>query len=193
MTSGYSDNLRREMITIGPGEHHATRDDHVISTILGSCVAVALYDQTRGVGGLNHFMLPEANTGRHVTETKSGRYGMFAMELLFGDLIKLGSTREHLRAKVFGGGTTLGTASNGKGVADQNVRFAFDYLRSEGIPIDSSDVGGKTARRVLFLPASSKVLLKKTAWVENRIDRVEKQYARRLKETSDDGGQLTIF
>ena len=106
MITGYSDRLSRNMITIRPGEFHATREDHVISTVLGSCVAVALYEQTRGVGGLNHFMLPDANFSPRMAESRSGRYGMYAMEMLLGDLIKLGSTRQHLRAKVFGGGTT---------------------------------------------------------------------------------------
>jgi chemotaxis protein CheD len=118
---------------------------------------------------------------------------MYAMELLLGDMVKLGSTRKHLRAKVFGGGTGMATGVIGAGVADRNARFAFEYLRSEGIPVDSSDVGGRTARRLLFLPVSAKVLLKRIPWGQRDLVAAEERYSRQLDETTDTSGDVTLF
>lgn len=144
-----------------PGEHHGTREERIIATLLGSCVAVAVYDPANGVSGMNHFMLP-GTTGEQFYLTDSGRYGMYAMDLLIGALVKLGGNRKSFRAKVFGGGSVLQlTGDQTPKVAESNVRFAFEYLEAESIPVVSSDVGGTEGRQVLLFTATAKVLVRK--------------------------------
>ena len=87
-------------VNIVQGEHHVTGDAGVtLTTVLGSCVAACLFDPIRGVGGMNHFLLAESGAGGE----SAMRYGAYAMEVLINDLMKLGASRERLRAKVFGG------------------------------------------------------------------------------------------
>lgn len=155
---------------IHPGEYLATEDDIIISTVLGSCVAVALRDERAGIGGLNHFMLPgvfkhskEASAAAKDFIGEGAKYGMYAMELLINDLLKLGCRKERLAAKVFGGAMLLGMGNDGRvTVAEGNIAFALKYLETERIPVLSSDVGGGQARKILFFVKSGKVLLKRT-------------------------------
>jgi chemotaxis receptor (MCP) glutamine deamidase CheD len=115
---------------IGPGEFYSSGDDIVISTLLGSCIAVSLHDPVAKVGGLNHFMLPTRSGDRD-----SAKYGVNAMELLINDLMKKGAARARFRAKVFGGGSML-SASDAKvfDVPKMNIDFAFQFLELEASP-----------------------------------------------------------
>lgn len=164
---------------IGPGEFYSSGDDIVISTLLGSCIAVSLHDPVAKVGGLNHFMLPTRSGDRD-----SAKYGVNAMELLINDLMKKGAARARFRAKVFGGGSML-SASDAKvfDVPKMNIDFAFQFLELEGIPVDSYSVGGADPRRVYFFPASGKVLVKYSKpGAGTAVARVEREYAHRLAE-----------
>src|SRR3546814_17612612 len=93
--------LGNDAIKILPGEFQVTSEDIVLVTLLGSCVSACLRDPLAGVGGINHFMLPEAEA----LGSSSARYGAYAMEVLINELLKRGARRERLEAKVFGGGT----------------------------------------------------------------------------------------
>lgn len=161
MTIAFDNKFNLERVTIMPGEHHGTREERIIATLLGSCVAVAVYDPVNRVGGMNHFMLPGA-AGKQFYLSDSGRYGMYAMDLLIGTLVKLGGNRRSFRAKVFGGGSVLQVnGDHSLRVAESNVRFAFEYLETENIPVVSSDVGGTEGRQVLLFTASARVLVRK--------------------------------
>lgn len=171
----------RDVAVIHPGEYLATDEDIIISTVLGSCIAVALYDPTRHIGGLNHFMLPGELHNQNVLLDDSGRYGMFAMELLINDLLKQGSNKRNLIAKVFGGGHVLNTAV-GK-IPEGNITFAMEFLETENIPIASSDVGGTDARKIFFFVKTSRVLLKRFGGQKAApIEREEKAYLSRIKK-----------
>jgi chemotaxis protein CheD len=184
----------RDVAVIHPGEYLATNEDIIISTVLGSCVAVALYDPTRHRGGLNHFMLPGEVHNQNVLLDESGRYGMFAMELLINELLKQGSQKRNLIAKVFGGGHVLNTAVGR--IPEGNIRFAMEFLDTENIPIASSDVGGTDARKIFFFVRTSRVLLKRFGGQKAApIQREERAYLSRIKKPqqptpSDD---VTIF
>ncbi|RZL41184.1 MAG: chemoreceptor glutamine deamidase CheD, partial [Variovorax sp.] len=89
-----------------PGEYHVTRDDMVIVTVLGSCVAACLRDPDSGIGGMNHFLLPDTASSRDA-EGDSARYGSYAMEVLINQIVKLGARRHRLEAKVFGGANVI--------------------------------------------------------------------------------------
>lgn len=113
MYTHFDRRFERQVAIIHPGEHYSSDEDIIISTILGSCIAVALYDPDNRQGGLNHFMLPGELQSRQFFLEESGRYGMFAMELLINDLIKRGARKSNLKAKVFGGGHVLHNTSTG--------------------------------------------------------------------------------
>jgi chemotaxis protein CheD len=184
--------------TIHPGEYYATKDDIIIGTVLGSCIAVALFDERNRIGGLNHFMLPGILNPENFYISNSGKYGMYAMELLINELIKLGSRKQDLTAKVFGGGSVLHKSTGfSNRIPENNIEFAFSYLKTEGIPIKSSDVGGVQARKIFYYPRTSKVLLKRIGG--KMISVVEKEefvYFQKVKKDAEKkikDGPTTLF
>jgi len=151
------------MLVLHPGDYASSRDDIVLCTVLGSCISVVLYDKVLGYGGMNHFMLPFSSRSPDVL-SEDGKYGVNAMELLINDMMKKGSNRFDLQAKVFGGGHVLHTIPMGASVAkvpENNIAFAMDFLKKEGFPIVSSDVGEDYGRKIFLFTASGKVLLKR--------------------------------
>ncbi|HRD86472.1 MAG TPA: chemoreceptor glutamine deamidase CheD, partial [Rubrivivax sp.] len=152
----YEAHFRNDAVKVLPGEYFVHDEDLLITTTLGSCIAACLWDRERRVGGMNHFMLPGGGGG------DGGRYGSFAMELLINELIKRGATRSTLEAKVFGGAAVV-NGMNSINVGEQNTRFVLDYLRTERISVVSKDVLDIHARKVCFLPASGKALVKRLA------------------------------
>lgn len=144
-------NRPHQRIHVVQGEHHVSGDpDSVLTTILGSCVAVCLTDPVRGVGGMNHFLLPE---GRTDGADEGRRYGVNLMELLINDLLRLGAKRERLQAKLFGGARMFDGLSD---VGASNATFAEKFLRDEGIPVVGSSMGGTGARRVQYWPTTGR-------------------------------------
>ena len=190
--------FEQEVVTIHPGEYFATREDTIISTVLGSCVAVGLFDASKGVGGLEPLSCCRASSAaRPATRSVSNpnaKYGMYAMELLINDLMKLGISRNDLRAKVFGGGAVLRFKSGvGSSIPANNVDFAFEYLREERIPVLASDVGGNEPRKIFFFARTGKVLLKRIAGtLVDLVEREEERYYSSIhaKEIS---GPITLF
>jgi chemotaxis protein CheD len=162
MLRQYSPRFKRPLINIQPGEYYVTSRDEVIATILGSCVSVCIRDVKRGIGGMNHFMLPGGGILPQEAASPSARYGVYAMELVIGGIIKRGGGRDCLEAKVFGGGHVLPRApACGKSVPQANLEFVREFLALEDIPLASHDVGGHCGRKVLYLPRSGKVLVKR--------------------------------
>ena len=128
--------------------------DRVLVTTLGSCVAACARDPVAGIGGMNHFLLPEAPEG--VPDAgPATRYGRAAMETLIGDLIAAGCRRERLEFKVFGAGRIMPSRFD---IARLNSDFILEYLRREGLTLVGQDLGGAFARRVFYTPASGRVM-----------------------------------
>ena len=151
----YEAQLRIHAVRVLPGEYFVSSDEIAIMTTLGSCIAACLWDRQAGVGGMNHFLLPDGGDG-------SGRYGSYAMELLINELLKQGATRAGLEAKVFGGGQVI-SGMNTLNIGERNASFVLDYLKAERIPIVVKDVLGPHPRKVCFLPASGKAMVKRLA------------------------------
>lgn len=144
-------------VKVLPGEHYVTQAaDETIVTILGSCVAACIRDPIARVGGMNHFMLPENETGAWGGVSSSLRYGNFAMERLINDILKRGGRRSRLEIKVFGGANVLG---NGATVGSQNCEFIEAYLAAEGLPIAARHLYGEHPRRVHYFPKTGKVFV----------------------------------
>lgn len=138
-------------VSIVQGEQHVSSDPEVaISTILGSCVAACIRDPQAGVGGMNHFLLPEPTGG---SSASARSYGAFAMELLVNQLFQAGARRGRLEAKLFGGGRVVRGLSD---VGARNAEFARNFLRDEGITLVSSSLGGASGRRVQYWPVSGR-------------------------------------
>lgn len=187
MYTHFNNHFNALVATIHPGEYYATKDDVIIATVLGSCIAVAIFDKRNRFGGLNHFMLPGTLNPEGFFTSNSGKYGMFAMELLINSMIKLGSRKQDLIAKVFGGGSVLhNTSGFSSHIPESNIDFAFSYLKTEGIPVESSDVGGVQARKIFFFPQTSRILLKRISGkLITAVEKEETQYFQKIRKESE--------
>lgn len=139
-----------------PAELTAVKKPHRVTTILGSCVAVCLWDPEMQIGGINHFMLPLWN-GQGLA---SPRYGNFATEKLINKMEDLGAHKANLKAKLFGGAEVIIHQSNRLRIGERNVEIARQILREQNIPIISQSAGGHLGRKILFFTDTGKVLLK---------------------------------
>lgn len=175
-----------------PGEFFATQEDMLIVTTLGSCVSACIWDAGRGIGGMNHFMLPERMHDQAGWGSSSARYGAYAMEMLINKLQKMGARRSFLEAKLFGGGAVLRQMTNN--IGERNAQFARDYLLTEGIPVVSSDLGDIYPRKVYFFAKTGRAMIKKIQDTQsNTIVTREKQYSARLLDVEESGGDVELF
>lgn len=178
---------------ISPGEYYFTDKDMLIVTVLGSCVSACIRDTKTGIGGMNHFMLPEgAKADKDNPVSESMRYGTYAMEVLINQLLRNGARRENLEAKIFGGGNVLRsfTANN---VGDRNAAFVKKFLKDEGIKVTGEDLLDIYPRKVYYFPKTGKVLVKKLKQLNNyTLVKREQDYSSKLK-TNDVAGDIDLF
>ncbi|HEY8354961.1 MAG TPA: chemoreceptor glutamine deamidase CheD [Methylophilaceae bacterium] len=181
----------REAAKILPGEYYCTDKDMVIVTVLGSCVAACIRDTVRGIGGMNHFMLPDSG-GDDSVVSASMRYGVYAMEVLINQLLKRGARRQNLEAKIFGGGNVLRAFAT-TNVGERNARFVKEFLKAENIRIAAEDLNDIYPRKVYFFPATGRVLVKKLRNMHNStIVKREQSYATRLRRDAV-AGEVELF
>ena len=187
--------LQRWTVKILPGEYYVTVHDEAITTVLGSCVAACVRDPERGVGGMNHFMLPEDSANGHNSWLDSAvglatRYGSYAMESLINDLLKLGAARERLEIKLFGGGRILKSMTD---VGSRNIEFIRSYVRIEGYRVAAEDLGGEQPRKIVYFPLSGRARVRRLRPVENRtISHHERLYLASLGNRAV-GGDVELF
>ena len=153
-----------------------------LATLLGSCVAVCLFDPQLRIGGINHFMLPDIGRSRH-GDVDSMLSGNFAMEALLIALLAKGAKKLRLQAKAFGGGTIIDTDAGALSIGMRNANFAKEWLAREGIALRSSDFLGPWSRKIIFLPFNGEAFCKRL--VTNManaevIAREERAYAQTL-------------
>jgi chemotaxis protein CheD len=188
----YDRNFDTEAAKILPGEYYYTAKPMLIVTVLGSCVAACIRDRISGIGGMNHFMLPDGGGEAGSPMSASMRYGAYAMEVLINEILKAGAKRGNLEAKVFGGGNVLRgfTSIN---VGQRNAQFVREFLHAENIRIVAEDLNDIHPRKVYFFPATGKVLVKKLKQLNNyTLVNRERDYANRLK-TGDVSGEIDLF
>jgi chemotaxis protein CheD len=180
--------FRNEAVKVLPGEFFVHDEDILIMTTLGSCIAACLWDRERRIGGMNHFMLPDGGGA-----SDGGRYGSFAMELLINEMIKLGATRSTMEAKVFGGGAVI-SGMNSINVGERNTKFVLDYLQTERITVVSKDVLDIHPRKVCFLPASGRAMVKRLASANTEaLVAQERAAASRAAPEAAAGGSIDLF
>ena len=140
-----------------PGQLFASKGSHAVTTILGSCVAVCLWDPEVKIGGINHYLLP-AYSGEGEA---SSRFGDISIRELLGRLSSLGCDRRRLKAKLFGGACVLAAFRERKDhLGSQNVRTARELLAAEAVPVVGDAVGGYRGRKLIFATDDGSAWLK---------------------------------
>ena len=151
MNRFFDNRVGKERVVILPGEFYVTKKNEVISTVLGSCIAVCLRDATAGVSGMNHFMLPSRPGHTTSAEKEDGaRYGDEAVSLLLSAILSAGADASRLTAKVFGGASSISKCCERRCISRENTYTAERFLREKGIPVVVSDTGGPVGRRIQF-------------------------------------------
>lgn len=168
-----------------PGEYYVTTENELVTTVLGSCISACIRDSVTGVGGMNHFMLPETNkqklsAGSEQVVGNATRYGNYAMEHLINDILANGGKRKNLEVKLFGGGKILPSLGD---VGQNNIDFALDYVDTEALLLVSQDLGDIYPRKVIYFPKTGKVKMKKVKDLHNEtIVSREKEYRTTIKD-----------
>ena len=180
-------NFEIEAVKILPGEYYVTARDMALVTVLGSCVAACIHDRTLGIGGMNHFMLPDDRRDGGDILSPSARYGVYAMEIMINELLKMGAKRGNLEAKVFGGGSVVrGLTVNP--VGESNAAFVTGYLRTENIAVAAQDMLDIYPRKIYYFPRSRQVMVKRLRGMHNdTIIEREQAYSARLQKVSVEG------
>lgn len=175
--------LQRRAVKLLPADYYIGDDDIAIVTVLGSCVAACIRDPAIGIGGMNHFMLPDGDA-----DGGSGaRYGSYSMELLINGLLKRGARRERLEAKVFGGGNVLQNFTHNL-VGTRNSEFVLRYLADEKITMLAQDLLGIHPRKVCYFPGTGSALVKRLPHAhDDALVREEKDYQRTLAHSAPVG------
>jgi chemotaxis protein CheD len=178
-----------------PGEYYVTQENELITTVLGSCVSACIRDKESGIGGMNHFMLPESNSGK-LKQGSEGvvgiatRYGNYAMEHLINTILSNGGKRKNLEVKVFGGGKIIPMLTD---VGMKNIGFVLGYIEQEGLKLLSQDLGNIYPRKIIYFPQTGKVGMKKIQDLHNdTIAQRERQYFNSLKNAPV-GGDVELF
>ncbi|MGL4474600.1 MAG: chemoreceptor glutamine deamidase CheD [Shewanella sp.] len=178
---------------VNPGEYYLTGNDELIYTRLGSCISACIYDDKLGIGGLNHFLLPEAGKYERqiAADSYCCRYGNWAMEQLINGILSRGGSRFNLKAKIFGGASIGNQITTN--IGQLNISFVYSYLDTENIPILAQDVGGIWPRKVLFNPTSGKAMVKRLA--SEAIEMLDTQEERYLDSISKKpkNGDIELF
>lgn len=166
-------------VKVLPGEHYVTKDvGEMLVTVLGSCVSACIRDPLAGVGGMNHFMLPESPDGHWGATSAACRYGNFAMEQLINDILKAGGRKDRLEIKLFGGANVLAANTD---IGGRNAEFVETYLAAEGLPIAASHLRGRLPRRIHYFPQHGKVfMLELPRHEEMSVVGMEQKYKHRL-------------
>jgi chemotaxis protein CheD len=183
--------FKHNAVKLLPGEYYVARQDLVLVTVLGSCVSACIRDHQNGVGGMNHFMLPE---GASDPVGLPARYGVYAMEVLINQVLKSGGRRDRLEAKVFGGGNVLrGFSANT--VGERNAAFVLKFLADEQIRLLARDLLDSCPRKVYYFPATGRVLVKRLERMHNDtlLER-ERDYSARLSGNAvGQAGDVELF
>lgn len=187
--------IERLARVIHPGAW-ATGPEGVLSTLLGSCVAVCLFDPHSRVGGLNHFMLPNLRRSSN-DDVDSLLSGSYAMEALLNALLQKGAKKDRLQAKAFGGGAIINTSGSMMNIGKRNADFTKEWLDREGIPLLACDFLGPWSRKVLFIPSTGDAFCRRMvtnmATAEN-IVREEQSYAATLiQKTKSPEKKIEVF
>lgn len=173
-------------VKVVAGDFYVSTQDELITTVLGSCVSACIRDPKNGVGGINHFLLPDADCD---LLSASNRYGVFAMEQLINAIIKHGGRRENFEVKLVGGGNMIAGSND---IGQSNIEFVKNFLRTEGYRVVAEDLGGIYPRKILYNITSGKLLVNKlkNQHQDSLAQQELAQQRSRMVETVDDDVEL---
>ncbi len=172
------------------GEVFSSAEPVWITTLLGSCVAVCLYDEVAKVGGMNHFMLPTP-CDKSVT---CASYGIHSMEMLINSVMNAGGDRRRLKAKVFGGGNVLQSGSHQAKIGSNNIDFALQFLSTENIPVMANFTGHDSGMHVKFHTHTNKVLVRMLdRQTAAKVQRKDAAQALIIQENLTKTNDITLF
>jgi chemotaxis protein CheD len=180
-----------------PGEFYVSTHGEMVVTVLGSCISACVRDRVRGIGGMNHFMLPEqteyssSDWGGDMNSAAT-RYGNWAMEYLINEILKRGGQRQNLEFKLFGGGQMIASMTD---IGQRNILFAYNYLSNEGFSIQASDLGDVFARKVLYFPDTGAVKVRRIRDLKNStlMDREDSYRKAVCEEKPQQSGAVDLF
>lgn len=182
----------KKQVTIHIGELYGSSGPAVIHTILGSCVAVCLFDPDKRIGAMNHILLPGRADYKHFNAP--ARFSINAMELLINKMLNLGAERGRIVAKVFGGAHMLPQIPMENGTGKKIAAFVMDFLNTESIPVINHDIGGRKGRQVYFHTDSGDVFIKRVQPVQSRILWAEEEKnIPRVRRNINRPGSITLF
>lgn len=195
----YHPKREKLIVKVLPGGVYSSQKNELIATGLGSCISACMWDETVGVGGMNHFLLP-FDTQTELTKwrpdqmlSSATRYGSYAMEMLLNALLVQGATRQTLQVKLFGGAQMMGRTSM---IGEKNIAFILNYVDQERLNVVAHDLGGLEPRKVMFDPLSGKAWVKRIPFAEvSTLQTQEERYAEQLdvQNQKDDGAQAELF
>lgn len=176
------------------GDYYVTTRGEMISTVLGSCVTACIRDTRLGIGGMNHFMLPESreksDEWKNSPVNIAARYGNVAMERLINTIMSAGGNKNYLEAKIFGGSNLLDITTD---IGQMNIDFVRDYLDKEKIKTVAEDVGGIFPRKLMYFPADGSARVKKLRNLHNdTLQKREFSYIDRLQQDKVDS-EIELF
>jgi chemotaxis receptor (MCP) glutamine deamidase CheD len=178
----------KKQVTIYAGDVTTSVEPVVLQTLLGSCVAVCLWDPVLRAGGMNHILLPGGRL-----DPDNSRYGVNAMELLINGLMKLGCDRYRLLAKAFGGANVLAGLKH-RSTGDMNSAFVRKFLSDEGIPLVAQRLGGAHGVQVRFSTDTGEVLVRSVDGSKlPKIIHDEAAYQRTHRKEVAKSGEITLF
>ena len=129
-----------------------------ISTILGSCISVCIYDKIQRIGGMNHYLVPLWNENG----LQSPKYGNISIPRLIDNMLNIGCRIYNMEAKIFGGANVIDVISESMMIGRKNILIAKEILKEYNIPITAEDISGSNGRRIMMRSDTGKVFLKYT-------------------------------
>jgi chemotaxis protein CheD len=192
MIRSESNRFGKPLFILYPGDYYATIENCLLATVTGTCVVVCLYDSLRGMGGMGHFIVPGAMGTEGIIIDEVAKQGITSMEHLVGELVKLGSSRDKLRATLFGAGC-FGVAQ--EALSGGNIRFLHEYFRYEKITVNREDLGGQFRRKIMFNPRSGASFRKhlKNNIEHSEFRKLEGEYIARAFGAAENYGKVLLF
>lgn len=185
----------KPLYLIYPGEHFASNENCYIGTIVGSCLAVSVFDYSKRRGGLINFVVPGTAGTEGVVHEDISRIGILNMEYLMADMVKLGCDRHHMKVKIFGAGYTDNSNFGKISLPENNIRFVKEYFELEKIQVEKSDLGGNFRRKLYFSPVDGVVyrqILKNNEEFSEFI-MLEKEYVENEFRNRNRVGKIVLF
>lgn len=175
-------------VKVVAGDYYVTNQDEHITTVLGSCVSVCIRDPYAGVGGINHFLLPDSDCD---ILSSSNRYGVFAMEQLINAVVKYGGQRKNFEVKIVGGGNMMSGVTD---IGQSNIQFVKNFLNIEGFAISAEDLGGTQPRKILYNVVTGKLLVNKLkSQHQERYVALELEHQRLKAADEETHGDIELF